>query len=156
KIGLAEVKRIRGEMEAIMKQVNFDGDLPAFFEHLRTDPNNFFPNTEEGRQAYLDQSKGYIDSIYADVGKYFNVLPKAPLEVRAVEKWREETAPNAFYNQPAPDGSRPGIYYVNLKDMTTKQKHEMETVAYHEGAPGHHFQLAIQYELEGVPMFQKF
>lgn len=156
KIGLAEVKRIRGEMEGIMKQVNFTGDLPEFFEFLRTDPNNFFPNTEEGRQAYLDQSKGYIDSIYADVGKYFNVLPKAPLEVRAVEKWREETAPIAFYNQPAPDGSRPGIYYVNLKDMTTKQKHEMETVAYHEGAPGHHFQLAIQYELEGVPMFQKF
>jgi len=84
------------------------------------------------------------------------VLPKAPLEVRAVEKWREETAPIAFYNRPTPDGSRPGIYYVNLKDMTTKQKHEMETVAYHEGAPGHHFQLAIQQELTGVPMFQKF
>jgi uncharacterized protein (DUF885 family) len=155
-IGLDEVARIKGEMQAIMKKVGFQGDLPAFFKHLRTDPANFFPNTPEGKQAYLDQSKGYIDSIYADVKKYFNVLPKAPLEVRAVEEWREATAPIAFYNQPTPDGSRPGIYYVNLHDMTTKQKHEMETVAYHEGAPGHHFQIAIQQELENVPTFQKF
>jgi uncharacterized protein (DUF885 family) len=154
--GLAEVARIKDEMRAIMKQVGFQGDLPAFFEHLRTDPKNFFPNTPEGKKAYLDQSKGYIDSIYSDVGKYFNVLPKSRLEVRAVEPWREATAPIAFYNQPAPDGSRPGVYYVNLHDMTTRQKHEMETVAYHEGAPGHHFQIAIQQELQGVPSFQKF
>ena len=155
-IGLAEVARIKGEMQGIMQKVGFQGDLPAFFKHLRTDPNNFFPNTPEGKKAYLDQSKAYIDSIYSDVHKYFNVLPKAPLEVRAVEEWREATAPIAFYNQPTPDGSRPGIYYVNLHDMTTRQKHEMETVAYHEGAPGHHFQIAIQQELEGVPNFQKF
>lgn len=155
-IGLAEVARIRGEMEAIMRQVGFEGDLPAFFQHLRKDPANFYPNTDEGRQAYLDQSKAYIDAIYADVGQYFNILPKAPLEVRRVEAWREATAPIAFYNQPTPDGSRPGYYYVNLRDMTTRQKHEMETVAYHEGAPGHHFQIAIQQELQGVPMFQRF
>jgi uncharacterized protein (DUF885 family) len=155
-IGLDEVARIKGEMRVIMTKVGFQGDLPAFFEHLRTDPNNFFPNTPEGKKAYLDQSKGYIDSIYADVNKYFNVLPKAPLEVRAVEEWREATAPIAFYNQPTPDGSRPGIYYVNLHDMTTRQKHEMETVAYHEGAPGHHFQIAIQQELKDVPKFQNF
>ena len=155
-IGLAEVARIKGEMQAIIKQVGFQGDLPAFFAHLRTDPKNFFPNSPEGKQAYLDQSKAYIDSIYSDVKQYFNVLPKAPLEVRAVEEWREATAPIAFYNQPTPDGSRPGIYYVNLHDMSTRQKHEMETVAYHEGAPGHHFQIAIQQELEGVPTFQKF
>jgi uncharacterized protein (DUF885 family) len=156
RIGLAEVARIRSEMELIMRQVGFKGDLPAFFRHLREDPDNFFPDTDEGKQAYLDQSKAYIDAVYSDVREYFNVLPKAPLEVRRVEAWREETAPIAFYNQPTPDGSRPGIYYVNLKDMTTRQKHEMETVAYHEGAPGHHFQIAIQQELEGVPMFQKF
>ncbi len=155
-IGLAEVARIHGEMETIMKQVGFKGDLPAFFKYLRTEPSNFYPNTDEGRQAYLDQSKAYIDGVYADVGKYFNILPKAKLEVRRVETWREETAPVAFYNQPAPDGSRPGYYYVNLRDMSTRQKHEMQTVAYHEGAPGHHFQIAIQQELTDVPMFQKF
>jgi uncharacterized protein (DUF885 family) len=156
KLGLADVKRIRGEMKTIMKEVGFDGTLPEFFEFLRTDPSNFFPNTDDGKQAYLDASKAYIDAIYDDVDQYFNVLPKAPLEVRAVEAWREETAPIAFYNRPTPDGSRPGIYYTNLKDMTKKQKHEIETIAYHEGAPGHHFQLAIQQELTGVPMFQKF
>jgi len=156
KVGLDEVARIKGEMDGIMKKVGFKGDLPAFFDHLRTDPSNFFPNTPEGKQAYLDQSKAYIDAVYSDVKQYFNLLPKAPLEVRAVEEWREATAPIAFYNQPTPDGSRPGIYYVNLHDMTTRQKHEMETVAYHEGAPGHHFQIAIQQELEGVPTFQKF
>jgi uncharacterized protein (DUF885 family) len=155
-IGLDEVARIRSEMQAIMQKVGFQGDLPAFFRHLRTDPANFFANTDAGRQAYLDQSKAYIDAIYADVGTYFNVLPKAPLEVRRVEEWREATAPIAFYNRPAPDGSRPAIYYVNLHDMASKQKHEMETVAYHEGAPGHHFQIAIQQELTGVPTFQKF
>jgi len=156
KIGLDDVKRIRAEMEAIKDQVEFDGSLQEFFDFVRTDPSNFFPNTEEGKQAYLDASTKYIDEIYEEVGQYFNVLPKAPLEVRAVEAWREETAPIAFYNRPAPDGSRPGIYYTNTKDMSVKQKHEMETVAYHEGAPGHHFQLAIQQELTGVPMFQKF
>jgi uncharacterized protein (DUF885 family) len=156
KIGLKDVKRIRGEMQKIMKEVDFEGTLAEFFEFLRTDPSNFFPNDAEGRQAYLDQSKGYIDAIYSDVEQYFNILPKAPLEVRAVEEWRQETAPIAFYNRPTPDGSRPGIYYTNLKDMTKKQKHEIETVAYHEGAPGHHFQIAIQQELTGVPTFQKF
>ena len=155
-IGLAEVARIRGEMESIMRKVGFKGDLPAFFVHLREDPANFYPNTDAGRQAYLDQSKAFIDAVYSDVREYFNVLPKAPLEVRRVEEWREETAPIAFYNRPTPDGSLPGIYYVNLKDMATRQKHDMETVAYHEGAPGHHFQIAIQQELEGVPTFQKF
>ena len=156
KIGLADVKRIRGEMKDIMNDIGFEGTLQDFFTFLRTDPSNFFPDTEEGKQAYLDQSKAYIDAVYDDVDEYFNILPKAPLEVRAVEEWREETAPIAFYNRPTPDGSRPGIYYTNLKNMTTKQKHEMETIAYHEGAPGHHFQIAIQQELEGVPTFQKF
>jgi len=154
--GLADVERIHGEMKDIMNEVGFEGSLQEFFEFIRTDPSNFFPDTEEGKQAYLDQSKAYIDAIYEDVDEYFNILPKAPLEVRAVEEWREETAPIAFYNRPTPDGSRPGIYYTNLKNMAEKQKHEMETVAYHEGAPGHHFQLAIQQELTGVPMFQKF
>jgi uncharacterized protein (DUF885 family) len=155
-LGQDEVKRIRGEMEGIMRKVGFKGDLQAFYKHLRTDPANFFPNTDAGRQAYLDQSKAYIDSIYSDVKNYFNLLPKAPLEVRRVEEWREATAPLAFYNQPTPDGKRPGIYYVNLRDMTNASKHEMETVAYHEGAPGHHFQIAIAQELKDVPEFQKF
>jgi uncharacterized protein (DUF885 family) len=91
-----------------------------------------------------------------DAPKYFLRLPKAPLEVRAVEEWRQETASVAFYNRPTPDGSRPGIFYVNLADMTQVLKPQIEGIAYHEGAPGHHFQIALAQELQGLPKFRKF
>jgi uncharacterized protein (DUF885 family) len=154
-VGLREVARIRDEMQAIMRHIGFKGDLAAFFEFLRRDPANFFPNTDAGRRAYLEQTNGYLGEIYQDVAAYFSLRPRAALEARAVEKWREETAPFAFYERPAMDGSRPGILYVNLKDMANRQKHEMETLAYHEGAPGHHFQVALAQELEGLPSFQR-
>ncbi|WP_375283775.1 DUF885 domain-containing protein, partial [Marinicauda pacifica] len=87
--------------------------------------------------------------------EYFDTLPEADLEVRAVEEWREATATGAFYNQPALDGSRPGYYYVNLSNMADNPNYLMESLAYHEGAPGHHFQIALAMELEDVPMLQK-
>ena len=87
---------------------------------------------------------------------WFRRLPKAPLEVRAVETWRQETASVAFYNRPSPDGSRPGIYYVNLADMNQVLKPQTEAISYHEGAPGHHFQIALAQELPGVPKFRRF
>ena len=155
-LGLAEVARIRGEMEAIMAEVGFDGDLQAFFEFLRNDPNNYFPNTDAGREAYIREAMALIDGIYAIAGDYFNVLPKAPLEIRRVEPWREKGSSTAFYNRPSADGSRPGIYYINQQNMNAVQKHIMNSLAYHEGAPGHHFQLAIQQELEGIPEFRKY
>jgi len=155
-LGLAEVARIRGEMETIMAAAGFEGDLTAFFEHLRDDPDNYYPNTDAGRQAYIDDATALINGIYTIAGDWFDVLPKAPLEVRRVEPWREQSAGTAFYERPAPDGSRPGIYYINLADMGQVQKHIMNSLAYHEGAPGHHFQLAIQQELEGVPEFRKY
>jgi len=155
-LGLAEVARIRGEMLEIKEEVGFDGNLAEFFEFVRTNPENYFPNTEEGRQIYLSEATALIDGIYDIAGDYFNVLPKAPLEVRRVEPWREAGSSTAFYNGPAPDGSRPGIYYVNLMNMNAVQKHIMNSLAYHEGAPGHHFQIAVQQELEGIPEFRKF
>jgi len=155
-LGLAEVARIRGEMLEIKEEVGFDGNLAEFFEFVRTNPENYFSNTEEGRQIYLSEATALIDGIYDIAGDYFNVLPKAPLEVRRVEPWREAGSSTAFYNGPAPDGSRPGIYYVNLMNMNAVQKHIMNSLAYHEGAPGHHFQIAVQQELEGIPEFRKF
>jgi len=155
-MGLADVARIRGEMEAIKTELGFTGDLAEFFEYVRTNPENYYPDTDEGRAEYLREATALIDGIYTIAGDYFNVLPKAPLEVRRVEPWRESGSSTAFYNRPAPDGSRPGIYYVNLQNMNAVQKHIMNSLAYHEGAPGHHFQLAIQQELEGVPEFRKF
>jgi uncharacterized protein (DUF885 family) len=143
-------------MEQIKQEVGFAGDLAEFFEYVRTNPENYYPNTEAGREEYLQEATRLIEGIYVIAPNYFNVLPKAPLEVRRVEPWREQGSSTAFYNRPAPDGSRPGIFYVNLADMNAVQKHIMNSLAYHEGAPGHHFQLAIQQELEGVPEFRKY
>ncbi|PWE17541.1 DUF885 domain-containing protein [Marinicauda salina] len=154
-IGLSEVERIQNEMRAIMAEVGFEGDLADFFEYMRTSEDFRYPDTEEGRQAYLEESTRLIDQVMERAPEYFDTLPEADLEVRAVEAWREDTATGAFYNQPALDGSRPGYYYVNLSNMDDNPSYLMESLAYHEGAPGHHFQIALAQELEDLPMLQK-
>jgi len=156
KLGLAQVAAIRQEMEAIKREVGFAGTLEQFFDSIRTDPKFKYPNTEAGREEYLRDARAVIASVMDVAPRYFRVLPKAPLEVRAVEKWREGTASTAFYNRPSADGSRPGIYYVNLVDMNQTQKVQVAGIAAHEGAPGHHFQIARQQELTGLPKFRKF
>jgi uncharacterized protein (DUF885 family) len=155
-LGLEEVNRIRSEMQQIMTEVGFEGDLAAFFTYVRNSPENYYENTEAGRQEYIREASVLIDGIYDIADRYFNVLPKAPLEVRRVEPWREDGSSTAFYNRPSPDGSRPGIYYINQKNMNAVQKHVMNSLAYHEGAPGHHFQIAIQQELQGIPQFRRY
>lgn len=155
-LGLAQVAAIRGEMEAIKREVGFTGTLEQFFDHIRTDPQFKYPNTEAGRETYLADARAVIASAMTAAPRYFRVLPKAALEVRAVEKWREGTASTAFYNPPSADGTRPGIYYVNLVDMNQTQKVQVAGIAAHEGAPGHHFQIARQQELTGIPKFRKF
>ena len=155
-IGLDQVASIGREMDAIKQQVGFTGTLPEFFDYIRTDPTFKYPNTEAGREQYLSDARAVIADMMAKAPRWFSHLPKAKLEVRAVEKWREATAPTAFYNQPAPDGSRPGIYYVNLVDMNQTQKVQMAGISVHEGAPGHHFQIARAMELEGLPKFRRF
>jgi len=155
-LGLSEVARIRAEMQQIMNEVGFEGDLAGFFEYVRTNPENYYENTDEGREEYIRDATVLIEGIYDIADEYFNVLPKAPLEVRRVEPWREAGSSTAFYNRPSPDGSRPGIYYINQQNMNAVQKHIMNSLAYHEGAPGHHFQIAIQQELQGIPKFRLF
>lgn len=156
KMGLDNLARVQGEMRAIMAKVGFTGSLQDFFKSLKTDPARQYPNTPAGKEAYLKDARGYIAQVMVKAPQYFQRLPKAPLEVRAVEAWREATAAVAFYNRPTPDGSRPGIFYVNLADMTQVLKPQIEGIAYHEGAPGHHFQIALSQELTGVPKFRKF
>ena len=155
-IGLAEVARIQAEMETIKTQVGFTGSLQDFFTFLKTDPRFQYPNTPEGKEQYLTDARGFIAQVMAAAPQWFSTLPKAALEVRAVEPFREATASIAFYNSPAPDGSRPGIYYVNLSDMTQVLKPQIEGISYHEGAPGHHFQIAYAQEIEGLPRFRRF
>ena len=153
-IGLDEVKRIQGEMLAIKEKVGFDGDLPAFFKFINSDPQFFFPNTDEGRQAYLDESTAFLDTIKGKLPEFFGILPKADLEVKRVEAFREQPGAPQHYNQGTPDGSRPGTYYVHLSDMNAMPKSTMEGVAYHEGNPGHHMQISIAQELTTVPKFR--
>ena len=154
--GLDELGRIQGEMRAIMDKVGFKGSLQDFFTLLKTDPKFQYPNTPEGKAAYLKDATAFVGQVMDAAPKWFLRLPKAKLEVRAVEAWREATAGIAFYNRPAPDGSRPGIYYVNLSDMTQVLKPQIEGISYHEGAPGHHFQIALAMETQGLPKFRKF
>jgi len=156
KIGLAEVARIHNEMREIMKKVDFKGDLQAFFEFMRNDEQFYYPETDEGRQRYLDEATAYIDTMKGELDKLFITKPKADLTVKRVETFREKSAGKAFYQQPAPDGSRPGLYYANLYDMKAMPTYQMEALAYHEGIPGHHMQIALKQELEGLPMFRKF
>lgn len=157
-LGLAQVARIHGEMNAIKDQVGFKGSLQDFFEHMRTSKQFYYPNTPAGRQMYLDESKKAQDQVAAALPRFFGRLPKAPLQIKAVEPFREKSAGKAFYQDPPPDGSRPGIYYVNLYDMNDMPSTEVEALYCHEGLPGHHLQGALLSELgKGeVPPFRQF
>lgn len=153
-IGLDEVKRIQAEMLTIKEQVGFKGDLKEFFKFVNSDPQFFFPNTDEGRQGYLDESTQYLDAMKAKLPQYFGILPKADLIVKRVEAFREQDGAPQHYSQGTPDGSRAGTYYAHLSDMNAMPKSTLEGVAYHEGVPGHHMQISIAQELESVPKFR--
>ena len=156
-IGLDDVARIRAEMEAIKEQVGFEGSLREFFNFLRDNKDDrrlYYPNTDEGRQGYIDDATAAIDRIRAELPNYFGLLPKAEMVVKRVEAFREQDGAAQHYQPSTPDGSRPGTYYAHLSDMTAMPKRELEVIAYHEGLPGHHMQIAIAQELEGIPTFR--
>ena len=155
-IGLREVERIHGEMEAIRQQVGFEGDLKAFMTFMREDDQFYYANDEAGRARYLEEAGAIIDAMRERLPEAFGLFPKAEMVVKRVEAFREKSAGKAFYQYPPADGSRPGIYYANLYDMKSMPVYQMEALAYHEGIPGHHMQLAITIELEDIPEFQKY
>ncbi len=155
-IGLKEVARIHDEMRAIKDKVKFDGDLKAFMQFMRDDDQFYYPTNDEGKSRYLTEATALIDDMKGKLDAMFITKPKADLNVKAVEAFREQSAGKAFYQRPSEDGTRPGLYYANLYDMKAMPTYQMEALAYHEGVPGHHMQLAIQQELKGVPKFRKF
>lgn len=156
-LGTKEVARIQGEMKQIMKKVNFPSDsLQDFFKFMREDKQFYYSNDAAGKKAYLDRAVEIIDSMRTTLDQLFITKPKAGLIVKAVEPFREKSTAGAFYQEPAPDGSRPGIYYANLYDMSAMPNYEMEALAYHEAIPGHHMQLSIAQELKGIPKFRRF
>jgi len=153
-LGLQEVARLRADMLALQKRAKFEGSLQDFFHFIKTDPQFFYENTDEGRQGYLDDSTAYLDYIASKLPEYFGLLPKADLVVKRVEAFRERDGAAQHYYSGTPDGSRPGIYYAHLSDMNSMPKNEMEAIAYHEGNPGHHMQISIAQELTGIPVFR--
>lgn len=155
-IGLDEVARIHDEMRAIKDKVNFDGDLSAFMQFMRNDDQFYYAGDEAGKARYLAEATALIENMKGSLDDMFATKPKSDITVKAVEPFREQSAGKAFYQRPSEDGSRPGLYYANLYDMRAMPTYQMEALAYHEGIPGHHMQLAIQQELKNVPKFRKF
>lgn len=153
-LGLKEVARIQAQMDAIRVSTGFKGDAKAFFEFMRTDPRFYLPNTDEGRAQYLRMAEGYIATMRGKLPQFFGRLPKAPLVVKRVEAFREEPGGAAHYFGPTPDGSQPGIFYAHLSEMKAVSVWALESLAYHEGIPGHHMQIALQNELTGIPLFR--
>ena len=149
--GLAEVARIGAQMQDVKARTGFGGTMPEFFKHLRTDPKFFFPNDDVGRAQYMQLAQTYLTGIKPRLPAYFGLLPKSDLVVRRVEAFREEAGGAANYSGPTGDGGAPGIFYVHLIDMTALPTWQLEAMAYHEGIPGHHLQIAIARELTGVP-----
>ena len=152
KLGLSEVKRVKKGMEAIRKEVKFKGALPQFFDHLRNDPKFKMDSREALTQGYYDIGK-QVDSVISSQFKY---LPKAPLEIRPYEEFREKYEAGGSYQSGTPDGARPGIFYFNAYDLPSRTTPGMTTLYLHEGAPGHHFQISIAQENESLPAFMRF
>ena len=151
-LGLDEVARILREMNNVKENVGFQGDLKAFFNHLSKSPQYFF--TE--KQDLIDGYQAYKKRIDGVLPQYFDVMPKSPYIVKAVEAFRQQSAAGASYASGSPDGSRPGVFYVNTYNLKAQPKWGMMTLSLHEAAPGHHFQISLAQELQGIPDFQKF
>ena len=138
-----------------MKQVEFKGDLQAFYNFLRSDKQFTFSNDDTGRAQYMAEATAIISDMKSKLDDLFITKPKADMIVKRVEPFREASAFGAFYDQPSVDGSRPGTYFINLKDVREQPTYLMQALAYHEGIPGHHMQIAIGMELDGIPEFRK-
>jgi uncharacterized protein (DUF885 family) len=156
RIGLAEVDRIESEMDRILcEQDACEGSIGERMQALNQDPRFLFEDSDEGREAILQAFRDIIVEIEDGLDDWFDVRPSAPVEVRRTPIYQEEGAAGAHYMPPAMDGSRPGVFYANLRNVEEHPKFGLRTLAYHEATPGHHFQLALQQEIKGVPMFRR-
>jgi uncharacterized protein (DUF885 family) len=155
-IGLSEVNRIAKEMDAILiAQGRTEGSVAERVKQLMEDPAHQFPNTDEGRQQMLDYLVKLNADLMAKAGDYFITLPPQKLEIVRVPEYSQDSAPGGYYNPPALDGSRDGRFYINQKDSADNPRWTLPTLIYHEGAPGHHFQLSAAQLIKGVPFLRK-
>ncbi len=156
-IGLAEIKRIHGEMSRILVEEGLSGDDPiATLLELNRDPRFLYPDSNEGRDEILKDYREIIADVDGRLPELFGRLPMASVEVKRVPVFKEAGAAGAYYNPPSLDGSRPGVFYANLRDVSEVQRFRMRTLAFHEAVPGHHLQIALSMETEGLPFFRRF
>ena len=151
RIGLDEVGRIHEEMRAIKREVEFDGDLEAFFEYLNTEPKFYF----ETREEIIEAHEALREKADAAAPRLFRRIPRSTYEIRPVEQFRERSAAKGSYQSPSADGSRPGIYYINTWNPESRPRWDTEALFLHEAVPGHHFQRSFNLELENVPAFRR-
>jgi uncharacterized protein (DUF885 family) len=155
-LGLAEVARISGEMDAILKDKGLvNGTIGSRVQQLAHAPDETFPNTPDGKKAMLAEYQAILDEVNKGLDGTFDVRPKLGVEVKAVPEFAEKTAPGAYYEPGSFDGTRPGAFFANMRDTNETPKFAMRTLAYHEGIPGHHFQISVAQELQGVPFFRR-
>ncbi len=156
RLGLEEVARLQTDMRVILEREGHPtDDLAATMNALNEEERFLYPDSDEGRQQVLADYQAIIDEIDAGLAGLFDVRPESGVQVDRVPEFLQATAPGAYYNSPPFDGSKPGTFYVNLRDVKEIPKFGMRTLAYHEAIPGHHFQIAVAQELEGVPFFRK-
>lgn len=156
RIGVEETERLHGEMRVVAKRAGFSGTLPELFEHVRNSDRFYYPDTAAGKAAYLDAMRAKIAAVTARLGELTNHIPSADVLVKPVEPWLEASAGTAGYFAPSADGSRPGILYVNTRDMRNLPIFELSALSYHEGVPGHHLEKAVTQAVTGLPKFRSF
>lgn len=153
-IGLSEVSRIQNEMKTILKNLGKNQSIPNAMSELRKDSRFLFPDNEKGKLQALEEYKKILKDSEEKSKSLFFKMPESKVEVDRIPVFKEKTAPGAYYDEPALDGSRPGIFYANLRDTKEIPKFGMKTLTYHETIPGHHLQIAIMQELKGLPRFR--
>ena len=150
--GLAEVSRIRGEMEAAMRKAGFSGTLPEFIQFLRTDPR-FYVDTPE---KLLRHTALVLKRMDGELPRLFGRLPRMPYGIKPIPEFIAPRTTTAYYSRPSGDGTRSGTYFVNTYDLKSRPLYEVEALSLHEAVPGHHLQIALQQELEGLPEFRRY
>lgn len=153
-IGLSEVSRIQNEMKIILKKIGKNKPIPIAMSELRKDSKFLFPDNEEGKLQALEEYNKILKHSEEKTKSLFFRMPKSRVEVERIPVFKEKTAPGAYYDEPALDGSRPGVFYANLRDTKEIPKFGMKTLTYHETIPGHHLQIAIMQELKNLPRFR--
>lgn len=154
-IGLSEVARITAEMDGLLRSIGLrDGTVGARMVALAGRPDNLYPNTDEGREALLTLLRKQVADILAIAPDWFGRLPDYAVEVRRIPEHEQDSSPGGYYTGPSLDGSRPGVYWINLKDTGDNPVHSLKTLTYHEAVPGHHFQTAYQRSIAGMPLLR--